>query len=91
VEACVHKKYLVSAAEATLAKDDEKAISNLHKYFDYSMLEKVTKHNAETDTFEFVEWVTKVNQPAAQLAGVCYRLGQHDQALLSVMESIKIS
>lgn len=55
------------------------------------MKEKTTRYNAETDTHEFGEWVTKVHQPAAQLAGVYYRLGFYDQALTTVMESIKFS
>ena len=52
---------MVKSAEATLSQQAEEAISNLHKYFDYSMHDKITKYNQETDSFEFVEWATKVN------------------------------
>ena len=51
----------------------------------------MTKSNTDTGQHEFVSWAVKVHHPALNLAGLLFRLGQYDQSLLSVMESIKIS
>ena len=66
-------------------------MDDLHRYFDYQMRAKITKPNTETGALEFVSWAVKVHHPALNLAGLRFRLGQLDQSLLSVMESIKIS
>lgn len=91
VDRATHQQYLVSANLNLLAKNGRQAISDMHKYFDYNMRQKQTKLNRETGVFEFVSWNTQVYQPALYKAGLCFRLGQYDQALASVRESIKIS
>ena len=73
------------------AKNGRQAISDMHKYFDYNMRQKLTKLNRDTGIFEFISWNTQVYQPALYKAGICFRLGQYDQALISVRESIKLS
>ena len=73
-----YKQNLVEAVEASISGQDQTAIAKIHQYFDYHMKEKTTRYNEQTDTHEFGEWVTKVHQPAAQLAGVYYRLGHFD-------------
>lgn len=75
----------------TYLMNDQKAVDNLHRYFDYQMRSKVTKANTDLGVLEFVSWAVKVHNPALNLAGVRFRLGQLDQAILSVTESIKIS
>lgn len=91
VDQTTHLKYLISSINATIFHQPKQAIDDLHKYFDYSMRQKITKGNQETNEYEFTSWAIKVNQPAMNLAGTSYRLGQYDQALLSVMETIKIA
>ena len=86
-----HMKHLLTSIAHTFAKNDQQAVNDLHKYFDYNMRQKVTKQNTETGTIEFISWAVKVHYPALNLAGLRYRLGQFDASLLSVMESIKIS
>lgn len=84
-------KHLLTSLVHTFAKNDQKAVDDLHRYFDYQMRSKVTRANTETGVLEFVSWAVKVHHPALNLAGLRFRLGQLDQSLLSVMESIKIS
>ena len=86
-----HMRHLLSSLVNTFAKNDQKAVDDLHRYFDYQMRSKVTKANTDTGQHEFVSWAVKVHHPALNLAGLLFRLGQYDQSLLSVMESIKIS
>lgn len=45
----------------------------------------------ETGAIEFVSWAVKVHQPALNLASLRLRLGHLDEAMMSVMEAIKIS
>ena len=47
-----------------LSRDDAKSIAEMHKYFDYSMREKITTLNKTTNKNEFKGWKTKVNDPA---------------------------
>ena len=86
-----HMRHLLTSLVHTLSKNDQKAVNDLHRYFDYQMRSKVTKANTETGVQEFVSWAVKVHHPALNLAGLLFKLGQLDQSLLSVMESIKIS
>jgi len=74
-----------------MAKNDNQAIADLHKYFDYNMRQKQTKANTDTGAIEFVSWAVKVHQPALNLASLRLRLGHLDEAMMSVMEAIKIS
>ena len=46
-----------------LAHDDRGSIAEMHKYFDYSMREKITSINKTTNKNEFKGWKTKVNDP----------------------------
>ena len=82
---------MLTSLSHTLANDDQRAIQDLHKFFDYNMRQKQTKANTETGAVEFVSWAVKVHQPALNLANLRLRLGCFDEALSSVMESIKIS
>jgi hypothetical protein len=90
-DANAHMTHLLTSLSHTLAKDDQKAVSDLHKYFDYNMRSKQTRSNIETGAVEFVSWAVKVHQPALNLANLRLRLNNIDESLLSVMESIKIS
>lgn len=83
--------HLLTSLSHTLAKNDQAAIADLHKYFDYNMRQKQTKTNTETGVVEFVSWAVKVHQPALNLANLRLRLGNLDESLLSVMECLKIS
>ena len=60
------------------SKNDQHAISDLHRYFDYQMRSKITKPNTETGMLEFVSWAVKVHHPALNKAGLLFRMGQLD-------------
>ena len=47
-----------------LARDDQNSIAEMHKYFDYSMREKILTFNKSSNKNEFKGWKTKVNDPA---------------------------
>lgn len=47
----------------------------MHKYFDYSMRDKVVALNRTTGKNEFKGWKTKINDPVLYRAGVLFRLG----------------
>lgn len=82
---------MLTSINHTLGKNDRQAVDDMHKYFDYSMRTKWVRKNIETGAVDFDSWAIKVHQPALNLAGLRFRLGQLDQSLVSVMESIKIS
>ena len=56
------------------AKNGRQAISDMHKYFDYNMRQKLTKLNRDTGIFEFISWNTQVYQPALYKAGICFNM-----------------
>jgi hypothetical protein len=84
-------RHLLTSVNHAMDRNDRAAVDHLHKYFDYSMRTKWVRKNNETGLVEFDSWAVKVHQPALNLAGLRFRLGQLDQSLTSVMESIKIS
>ena len=73
-----HMRHLLTSLVHTGAKNDQKAVDDLHRYFDYQMRSKVTRPNTETGVHEFVSWAVKVHHPALNLAGLLFRLGQLD-------------
>jgi len=91
VDSKTYLDFLVESNLYLLEHDDQNSISLMHKYYDYSMRQKLTVFNKEKGYPEFKAWATKVNQPELYKAGICYRLGQYDQALTSINEAIKIS
>ena len=70
-----HMRHLLTSLVHTYAKNDQKAVDDLHRYFDYQMRSKITKPNTETGALEFVSWAVKVHHPALNLAGLRFRLG----------------
>jgi len=70
-----HMKHLLTSLVHTFGKNDQRAVADLHRYFDYQMRSKVTKPNTETGAIEFVSWAVKVHHPALNLAGLRFRLG----------------
>ena len=70
--------FLVESNLHLLERDDKNSIAQMHKYYDYSMRQKLTVFNKDKGYPEFKAWATKVNQPELYKAGICYRLGQYD-------------
>ena len=68
-------KHLLTSLVHTFGKNDQQAVADLHRYFDYQMRSKVTKPNTETGALEFVSRAVKVHHPALNLAGLRFRLG----------------
>ena len=73
-----HLKHLLASVNHTLDRKDRQAVDDLHKYFDYSMRTKWVRKNNDTGLVEFDSWAVKVHQPALNLAGLRFRLGQLD-------------
>lgn len=86
-----HSKYLLTGLAHTTVHDDTQATADIRRYFDYNMRQKITKGNTETGAIEFVSWAVKVHQPALNLALIRLKHGQLDEALLGVMEAVKLA
>ena len=56
-----HLEFLVKSNLNQLGNNDKSSISEMHKYFDHSMRQKITTYNKEKNLFEFKQWATKVN------------------------------
>jgi len=79
-----YKKHLLHSLNDGLGKRDLESLSKLHRYFDYN-LNFVDLHAAKP------LHQVKVHQPELNLAGMQLRLNHIDQALLAVLETIRIS
>ena len=79
-----YQKYLLQSINHTMAKKDIDAVFDCHRYFDYNL-------NFRDRTQPKQPHLVKVHQPALNLAGLHLRLGQLDQSLLGVLETIRIS
>ena len=79
-----YKKHLLNSVNESLARKDLDAINSMHKYFDYN-LNFIDLHGSKPSH------PVKVHQPELNLANLQLRLGQIDQALLAVLETIRIS
>ncbi len=80
-----YQRHLLESINQQLGKRDIEAVNSLHHYFDYN-LNFIDRSNPSKPCH-----VVKVHQPELNLAGLQLRLGHIDQALLSVLETIKIS
>lgn len=79
-----YKKHLLNSINESLGKRDLEAIYYLHQYFDYN-LNFIDRSSAKPSHS------VKVHQPELNLASLQLRLGHIDTALLSVLETIRIS
>lgn len=79
-----YKRHLLNSINESLGKRDLESISNMHKYFDYN-LNFIDLHGSKPIH------PVKVHQPELNLANLQLRLGHVDQALLAVLETIRIS
>eukprot|EP00347_Sterkiella_histriomuscorum_P022054 403331848 len=79
-----YQKELLYSINDYLGKKDVESVYNLHKYFDYNL--NFIDRSAAKPTH-----LVKVHQPELNMAGMQLRLGMLDQALLSVLETIRIS
>jgi hypothetical protein len=68
----------------SLAKKDLESINSMHRYFDYN-LNFIDMHSGKPTH------PVKVHHPELNMASLQLRLGQVDQALLAVLETIRIS
>lgn len=82
------KKHLLNSINQTLSKKDIESISSLHRYFDYS-LNFIDRSGAAIGGKPLHP--IKVHLPELNMAGVTFRLGMIDKALLSVLETIRIA
>ncbi len=78
------KKHLLNSINDSLGKRDVEAINNMHRYFDYN-LNFIDLQSGKPSH------PVKVHQPELNLANIQLRMGQVDQALLAVLETIRIS
>jgi hypothetical protein len=68
-----------------LSKYDTQAIDKIHQYFDYNL------NFIDRTTSSKPNYVLKVHQPELNLASIEMRMGMTDQALHSVLETIRIA
>ncbi len=78
IDTQTHQQFLVTSNLNLIAGNSKAAISDMHKYFDYNMRQKIKRLNKDTGVFEFVSWGTQVYEPTLYKAGLCFRLGQYD-------------
>jgi hypothetical protein len=75
---------MLNSINNTLARNDVQALRDCHRYFDYNINFIDRTHSKPVHS-------VKVHYPALNIAGLQLRLGHIDQALLSILETIRIS
>jgi hypothetical protein len=80
----LYQKHMLNSINNTLALNDVQALSDCHRYFDYNINFIDRTHSKPIHS-------VKVHYPALNIAGLQLRLGHIDQALLSILETIRIS
>jgi translation initiation factor 2 beta subunit (eIF-2beta)/eIF-5 len=53
IDSKTHLDFLVKSNLNQIANDDKTSLSDMHKYFDHSMRQKITTYNKEKNLFEF--------------------------------------